>query len=156
MLDRRLFLSSFSSLGLTSTLLPGVLWAKVDAEKAEVITKEMLREACRVAGVSFSEPQVDAMLDGVNKNLAKYIEIRKTPLDNSVAPPVYFNPIVAGTKIDREKDQASPVRRIWKPQPSGQSRNSQNFFVPGKQHRSNSRRCISRASSVTTPNFSAR
>jgi len=118
MLDRRLFLSSFSSLGLTSALLPGVLWAKVDAEKVEVITKDMLREACKVAGVHFSEPQLDAMLVDVNKNLAKYAEIRKTPLDNSVAPPVYFNPIVAGTKIEREKKPFRPSARpsVTRPQ----------------------------------------
>jgi len=116
MFDRRSFLTYFSSLGLGSTLLPGVLWAKVESAGPEaeaqlsknLITKEMLREACAVAGVSFTDPQLDAMLQGVNGNLAKYIEIRKTLLDNSVAPPIFFNPIVPGTKIDRVKKQFRP------------------------------------------------
>src|SRR6202790_1959509 len=112
MLDRRSFVACFSSLGLTSTLLPGVLWAKVDSEKAAVITREMLREACSVAGVSFTDQQLDAMLADVNKNLAKYAELRKTPLDNSVAPPIYFNPIVPGTKVDRAK---KPFRQTPRP-----------------------------------------
>ncbi len=88
--DRRLFLAYFSSLGLTSTLLPGVLWAKVEEEKPARITKEMLRMAASVAGVQFTEAQFERMLQGVNDNLGKYEEIRKVELDNSVAPPLYF------------------------------------------------------------------
>src|SRR5215467_4895316 len=111
MFDRRSFLAYFSSLGLSSTLLPGVLWAKVESGNPEAeakITKEMLREACAVSGVSFTDQQLDAMLQGVNNNLGKYIELRKTLLDNSVAPPIYFNPIVPGTKIDRTKKLFHP------------------------------------------------
>ena len=111
MLDRRSFVACFSGLGLTSTLLPGALWAKVDSEMPVVLTKEMLRDACAVAGVSFTDQQLDAMLDGVNKNLANYAELRKTQLDNSVAPPIYFNPIVPGTKIDRVKQPFRPSAR---------------------------------------------
>src|SRR5260221_240125 len=101
--DRRLFLAYFSSLGLTSTLLPGVLWAKVEEEKPARITKEMLRMAASVAGVQFTEAQFERMLQGVNDNLGKYEEIRKVELDNSVAPPLYFNPIVPGMKIERTR-----------------------------------------------------
>src|SRR5260221_12953536 len=101
--DRRLFLAYFSSLGLTSTLLPGVLWAKVEEEKPARITKEMLRMAASVAGVQFTEAQFERMLQGVNDNLGKYEEIRKVELDNSVAPPLYFNPTVPGMKIERTR-----------------------------------------------------
>jgi Asp-tRNA(Asn)/Glu-tRNA(Gln) amidotransferase A subunit family amidase len=101
--DRRSFLAYFSSLGLSSTLLPGVLWAKVEEERPERISKEMLRAAASVAGVQFTEQQFDRMLKGVNENLGKYDEIRRVELDNSVAPPLYFNPIVTGMKIDRAK-----------------------------------------------------
>ena len=121
MFDRRSFLSYFSSLGLSSTLLPGVLWAKLEANSPDaepIVTKEMLREACAVAGVTFTDQQLDVMLQGVNGNLAKYVEIRKTPLDNSVAPPIYFNPIVPGTKIDRVKKpfRRSAIARAARPQ----------------------------------------
>src|SRR5712664_3516155 len=101
--DRRSFLAYFSSLGLSSTLLPGVLWAKVEEQKPERISKEMLRAAASVAGVQFTEQQFDQMLKEVNENLSKYEEIRKVELDNSVAPPLYFNPIVPGMKIERTK-----------------------------------------------------
>src|SRR5260221_9918755 len=101
--DRRIFLAYFSSLGLTSTLLPGVLWAKVEEEKPARITKEMLRVAASVAGVQFTEQEFERMLQGVNDNLGKYEEIRKVELDNGVAPPLYFNPIVPGMRIERTK-----------------------------------------------------
>jgi Asp-tRNA(Asn)/Glu-tRNA(Gln) amidotransferase A subunit family amidase len=101
--DRRSFLACFSSLGLASTLLPGVLWGKIEEHKPATITKEMLRAAASVAGVEFTDGQLDRVLDGVNQNLSRYHELRKVPLDNGVAPPLYFNPIVPGTKLDRTK-----------------------------------------------------
>ena len=56
MVDRRSFLACFSSLGLTSTLLPGVLWAKLAAEKTVVVTKEMLsRSGVGPSGVAWDE-----------------------------------------------------------------------------------------------------
>jgi Asp-tRNA(Asn)/Glu-tRNA(Gln) amidotransferase A subunit family amidase len=103
MIDRRSFLAYFSGLGLTSTLLPGVLWGKLEEQKATSITKGMLREAAAVAGLKFTDTQLGRMLAGVNQNLSKYAEIQKVRLENSVAPPLYFNPIVPGMKIDRTK-----------------------------------------------------
>jgi Asp-tRNA(Asn)/Glu-tRNA(Gln) amidotransferase A subunit family amidase len=101
--DRRSFLAYFASLGLTSTLLPGVLWGKLEEQPSASVTKEMLRTAAAVAGLQFSDRQLERMLEGVNKNLAHYREIRRVEIDNSVAPPLYFNPIVPGIKIDRTK-----------------------------------------------------
>jgi Asp-tRNA(Asn)/Glu-tRNA(Gln) amidotransferase A subunit family amidase len=117
--DRRSFLAYFSGLGLSSTLFPGVLWGKIEEKKASLrtkppnpqtvapatvtITKDMLRDAAAVAGLQFTDQQLDKMLSGVNKNLAHYQELRKIPLENAIAPPLYFNPIIPGTKIDRTK-----------------------------------------------------
>jgi len=106
--DRRSFLAYFSALGLAPTLFPGVLWGKLEEEKTAGVTKEMLRDAAAVAGITFTDQQIDRMLEGVNKNLAHYEELRKVPLDNSVAPPLYFNPIVSGMKIDRTKRTFRP------------------------------------------------
>ena len=52
---RRRFLTYFSSVGLSSTLLPGVLWARVQEEKAGRITAAMLKDALAVAGLDFTE-----------------------------------------------------------------------------------------------------
>ena len=101
--NRRAFLAYFSGLGLGSTLLPGVLWGKLQEQTPPTITKEMLRDAAAVAGLTFTDQQLDAMLSGVNKNLPHYEQLRKIHLDNSVAPPLYFNPVIPGMKIDRTK-----------------------------------------------------
>ena len=47
------------------------------------------------------------MMDEVNKNLAHYREMRQTHLDNAVAPPLYFNPVVPGMQFER---RARPFR----------------------------------------------
>jgi Asp-tRNA(Asn)/Glu-tRNA(Gln) amidotransferase A subunit family amidase len=120
--DRRSFLAYFSGLGLAPSLLPGVLWGKIEGQKLEeqktaTITKEMLRDAAAVAGLTFTDGQLDRILDGVNKNLVRYEDVRKVPLDNSVAPPLHFNPIVPGTKLDRAKRafRLSTFPRVTRP-----------------------------------------
>ena len=111
--DRRSFLAYFSGLGLSSTLFPGVLWAKLATQTSSsqipkpkppaAITKSILREAAAVSGISFTDSQLDRMLDGVNKLLPVYDDLRKVQLDNSVAPALHFNPLLPGIKIDRSK-----------------------------------------------------
>ena len=121
--DRRSFLAYFSGLGLTSTLFPGVLWAKLETKSAAQqpqpakITNSMLREAATVAGLTFTDQQLDRMLDGVNKLLPVYADLRKVQLDNSVAPALYFNPILPGIKIDRTKrpTRASTPEQVHRP-----------------------------------------
>jgi len=115
--DRRSFLGYFSALGLGSTLFPGVLWGRLQEQRPPRVTKQMLREAAAVAGVEFNDHQLDIMVEGVNKNLPHWDELRKIPLDNSVAPPLFFNPVVPGMKIDRTKRpfRASDPPRVTRP-----------------------------------------
>ncbi len=121
--NRRSFLTYFSSLGLTSTLFPGVLWARLETHTSaqppprRAITKSMLREAATVAGLSFSDQQLDRMLEGVNRLLPAYNNLRQVQLDNSVAPALYFNPILPGIKIDRTKRpmRASTPAQVTRP-----------------------------------------
>jgi Asp-tRNA(Asn)/Glu-tRNA(Gln) amidotransferase A subunit family amidase len=104
---RRRFLTYFASVGLSSTLLPGVLWARVQQEKPERITSAMLKEALAVSGLEFTDEQRQQILAGVNQNLTRYAELRQISIDSSVAPPLYFSPLVPGTKLDRA---AKPFR----------------------------------------------
>ena len=54
--DRRAFMAYFSSIGLGSTLFPGVLWGQVQRQQQQgpEITKEMIASAEQIAGLSFS------------------------------------------------------------------------------------------------------
>src|SRR4051812_5419214 len=123
--DRRSFLAYFSGLGLTSTLFPGVLWSKLAEARvsesqgkfseapAPQLTKDMLRDAAAVAGLEFSDEQLEKMLKGVTENTVKLRELRKVEIDNSIAPPLYFNPVLPGMKIDRTR---RPFRASAPPQ----------------------------------------
>src|SRR6266513_2588930 len=48
----------------------------------------------RGSGDDVQERELDAMLDAVNLNVMRFGELRKAPIENDVAPPLYFNPIV--------------------------------------------------------------
>lgn len=102
-LSRRSFLSSFAKLGLGATLLPGVLWAKVEETGAAVVTLPMLQSAAAVAGLSFTDEQLNGILGVVNQNLGRYETMRKIAIPNEVAPPFYFSALVPGMEVDRTR-----------------------------------------------------
>src|SRR3954470_22030427 len=99
--SRRRFLAYFASAGLSSTLLPGVLWARVQEEKADRITSAMLKDALAIAGLEFTDEQRQQILSGVNQNLTRYTELRTIQIDPNIAPPLYYSPLVPGTRLDR-------------------------------------------------------
>ena len=97
---RRQFMAYFSGVGLSATLFPGVLWARLQDDAGETqVTKTMMLEAARLAGLEFNDEEYALMMDEVNKNLAHYREMRQTHLDNAVAPPLYFDPVVPGMQV---------------------------------------------------------
>ena len=102
-LSRRGFLSSFAQLGLGATLLPGVLWAKVQETGAAAVTLPMLQSAAAVAGLSFSDEELNGILGVVNQNLGRYKTMRKIAIPNDVAPPFYFSALVPGMEVDRTR-----------------------------------------------------
>ncbi|MHC4160084.1 MAG: hypothetical protein ACYSSO_13515, partial [Planctomycetota bacterium] len=58
-LSRRRFVAYLSGLGLSSTLLPGILWAGLREDKVIKITKEVLQNAERLAGFEFTDTERD-------------------------------------------------------------------------------------------------
>ncbi len=106
-LTRRRFVAYFSGLGLSSTLLPGVLWTRVHQEEEPRITKDMLDEAEQIAGLEFSDEERDLMLEDLNDQLSSYETLREVELPNGTPPALYFNPVPAGVRIERE---AKPMR----------------------------------------------
>jgi hypothetical protein len=70
MLDRRDFLAVCSRFGLTTTLLPGVLWAMAD-EKGK-ITREMIDNAAAIADVHILDEYKEMMLDSLTTYAKDY------------------------------------------------------------------------------------
>src|SRR5436189_152526 len=89
--SRRRFLAYFSTVGLTSTLLPGALWARMQDDRAQRVTAAMLKDALAVAGLDFTEDEQRQILNGVNQNLERLDELRRIHIDPDIAPPLYFS-----------------------------------------------------------------
>jgi Asp-tRNA(Asn)/Glu-tRNA(Gln) amidotransferase A subunit family amidase/Asp-tRNA(Asn)/Glu-tRNA(Gln) amidotransferase C subunit len=94
-LDRREFIACLSGLGFSSAVLSDVLWAKVENSEGRKITKEIIAEVEHLIGLEFTDEERELMIDGLNRNLKNYEQIREVPLDNSVAPAIQFNPVVS-------------------------------------------------------------
>lgn len=106
----------FASIGLASTLFPGVLWAKV-AAGAE-ITAATIASAEEVAGLKFDEAERKMMLEGLKTQEQRIEALHKVPLPNSVPPAIVFNPVPPWRTPPRESKKPmvrGPVRRVSVP-----------------------------------------
>ncbi len=102
-ITRRRFLGYFSSIGLSTTLLPGILWSKIQEESTSNISKDILADAEKLAGLEFTDDELDLMLEGLSDYLEKYQELRTISFDNSVTPAIQFNPILPGMTFSSER-----------------------------------------------------
>ena len=104
--DRRAFMTFCGSLGLGSTLLPGVLWAKL-ADGADISAATV---ACaeELAGIHFDDEQRQQMVDGLRRQAGQLEALHAVSLPNAVAPALVFNPVPAGMQVGGEQRQ--PVR----------------------------------------------
>ena len=99
-LHRRRFMAVCSSLGLSSTLLPGVLWGITQssatgaemrdisppASTAPKITADMIDGAAAIAGVHIEDNQKQMMLQMLNDDLKGYQQVRELHLANRSHP----------------------------------------------------------------------
>jgi Asp-tRNA(Asn)/Glu-tRNA(Gln) amidotransferase A subunit family amidase len=102
---------------VTSTVLASSLWAMTQENEATRITKEMLRDAERLAGLEFTDRERELMLDGLNNYLDTYKKLRQVALSNDVAPALQFNPIPPGITFDKQQRsmKMSRVRKLQVP-----------------------------------------
>jgi Asp-tRNA(Asn)/Glu-tRNA(Gln) amidotransferase A subunit family amidase len=100
---RRRFMTHFASIGLGTTLAPGVLWARLQDAGANRLTLEMVTDALRLSGIELSEEDRKAMVENANRNLSQYEEIRKVDIPNDISPPFHFSSIVPGIEVNRTK-----------------------------------------------------
>ncbi len=103
MVDRRRFLNVCAGLGVSGTLLPGVLWAQVQAEGKKKITKELIENAAAIAGIPISDAQKEMMLAGLTDQLEGYEAIYALHIPNSVDMALVFDPLLPGMKLDTAK-----------------------------------------------------
>jgi Asp-tRNA(Asn)/Glu-tRNA(Gln) amidotransferase A subunit family amidase len=96
-LDRRTFMTYFGSAGLSTTLLPGVLWGI--AQQQESVTKEMVAQAEKIAGLEFTDEERESIANALSRNVRNYERLREVPLPNSIVPAVQFDPVLPGMTV---------------------------------------------------------
>ena len=104
---RRRFMAHFAQAGLGATLLPGVLWGKVQEAEEPRITADMLRDALAMSGIEFTDEERAEMVERVNNTIENYEKLHEFHIPNDVSPPFHFNPIVPGMRVNRT---ARPIR----------------------------------------------
>ena len=96
-LNRRHFLACFSAMGLGSTLMPEAL--TIAAQNTDTVTIEALEAAQKIAGVSFTRAEQQAILTRLNADrgyLAGFAGLRAAKLTDDEQPAIVFNPVPPG------------------------------------------------------------
>jgi Asp-tRNA(Asn)/Glu-tRNA(Gln) amidotransferase A subunit family amidase len=115
---RRHFLAVCSAFGVSSTLMPGVLWSLSQQPQqggtepaAKKITRNMIDQAAEVAGVPIADEYKDMMVDDLNDQAKSYEAIYKLHIPNNVPPAVQFNPELPGMKFEPATKSAPVMLR---------------------------------------------
>jgi Asp-tRNA(Asn)/Glu-tRNA(Gln) amidotransferase A subunit family amidase/Asp-tRNA(Asn)/Glu-tRNA(Gln) amidotransferase C subunit len=120
--------NSKRKLGLGLSLVGSFMLGSFLTLKApEDITKEVVNQASRIFGLTFTEAERDSMLTKLNDNRESYERMRQVDLTNAVAPALYFNPLPSGFEMDkvRKPIQYSPMLKVGLPR----NRNDLAFFT---------------------------
>src|SRR5579862_4752571 len=100
---RRRFLAHFSAIGLGSTLVPGIAWARMQDANADRLTLTMVTDALKLAGIDIPESEREGIVRTANQNLDRIEEVRKMDIPNDVSPPYHFSAIVPGVEVNKTK-----------------------------------------------------
>jgi Asp-tRNA(Asn)/Glu-tRNA(Gln) amidotransferase A subunit family amidase len=97
--DRRAFMAYFAGLGLSSTLLPGVLWAQANQQQPSPITKEMVQAAETIAGLEFTDQERAQIAQGLAGTRRTIDQLHANPLSYDVFPSFVFDPVPPGERM---------------------------------------------------------
>src|SRR5262245_36297077 len=100
---RRRFMTQMTAFGLGGTLAPGVLWARMQDAGASSVTLDMVTDALKMSGIDLSEEDRKQMVEGANRNLQGYQDLRKLHIPNDISPPFHFSSIVPGIEVSKTK-----------------------------------------------------
>jgi Asp-tRNA(Asn)/Glu-tRNA(Gln) amidotransferase A subunit family amidase len=100
---RRRFMTHFASIGLGTTLAPGILWARMQDAGARTVTLAMVTDALKLSGIELSEEDRKAMVENANRNLTQLDELRKIEIPSDVSPPFHFSSVVPGIEVSRQR-----------------------------------------------------
>jgi Asp-tRNA(Asn)/Glu-tRNA(Gln) amidotransferase A subunit family amidase len=100
---RRRFMATFAGAGLGATLVPGVLWARVQDSGAQKITLAMINEALKLSGIEVPEDEKTGLVESANRSLTGYDDLRKLHIPPDVSPPFHFSPLTPGMTVSKTR-----------------------------------------------------
>jgi Asp-tRNA(Asn)/Glu-tRNA(Gln) amidotransferase A subunit family amidase len=100
---RRRFMAHFAGAGLGTTLAPGILWARMQDAGEKRVTLAMVTEALKLSGIELTDEERTALVEGANRNLTGFEEIRKLHIPADVSPPFHFSPVVPGITVNKAR-----------------------------------------------------
>jgi len=93
----------FGSIGLGTSLMPGVLWAQTQGQpQAAGITPEQIAAAEEVAGLKFSDEERKSMAQGLTRARSGIESLHKEPLDMGMFPTIVFDPLPTGKELAKK------------------------------------------------------
>ncbi|MCG8467784.1 MAG: amidase [Gemmatimonadetes bacterium] len=107
--DRRAFMTSLSAMGVAAAAFPSKLGAAGAAQDA--VTKSMISAAAGLAGLEFTDEELDLMVEDLTSTREGYEELRSVSIPNSVAPALQFEPSLPWERYPTE----STVFRYTRP-----------------------------------------
>jgi Asp-tRNA(Asn)/Glu-tRNA(Gln) amidotransferase A subunit family amidase len=96
-------MATFAGAGLGTTLVPGVLWARVQDANAQRISLAMINEALKLSGIEISEEEKNNLVEAANRNLSGYEDLRQLHIPPDVSPPFHFSPVVPGMAVNKAR-----------------------------------------------------
>ena len=103
----------FGSIGLGSSLLPGVLWAQTQGQaQAGDITPEQIAAAEEMAGLKFSDEERKAMAQGLTRARTGIESLHKEPLDMSMFPTIVFDPLPVGKELPKKAKEPAVRAKV--------------------------------------------
>src|SRR3954462_13912657 len=99
-INRRGFVTGAVKATGAAAIFPLLMAELANAAETNTITKADISAASLLAGVSFTEPEREMMLEDVQSGLKAYTEIHELNIPNSVAPALDFNPVLPGMTFE--------------------------------------------------------
>jgi Asp-tRNA(Asn)/Glu-tRNA(Gln) amidotransferase A subunit family amidase len=103
-MNRRLFLGGLPAVGMgAAAALAAEPGAAPAVGREGLLTVAQLEAAAAIAGLSFPAEEYAGMLSGVQQNLDRFRVLQAQTLEDDLAPPFNFTPLVAGMRVDRTR-----------------------------------------------------
>ena len=106
---------------------------KEDSPEEWRVTKEVVAEAEKIMGLSFTDEEQELMLKRLNERRGNYEKLRSITLDNSVPPALYFDPRppgMASQQSQRDLHAGDPIRTSSLPLLQAPSNLEELAFLP--------------------------